>query len=200
MNRAPFGMMMLAGTLLAALPASVEAQTGVQVGLYFEFGDDGWRAYRPVYDSAPRDRYRGPQHIVYHAQGRAVRVPRGHLPPPGLCRLWYPGRPPGHQPRPRPCEHLLRTHRHSGAVILGMPAFLDAVYAVDGRFRYDDDRRFREVEDERRFRFDDDDRDFRFDDDDRGFRVVDDGRGFRVVSADDGFRDDRGRGRGRGRR
>jgi hypothetical protein len=33
----------------------------------------------------------------------AVRVPRGHLPPPGECRTWYSGRPPGHQTPPHRC-------------------------------------------------------------------------------------------------
>jgi hypothetical protein len=33
----------------------------------------------------------------------AVRIPRGHLPPPGECRDWYVGRPPGHQPPPHRC-------------------------------------------------------------------------------------------------
>ena len=32
-----------------------------------------------------------------------VRIPRGHLPPPGECRTWYAGRPPGHQPPPYRC-------------------------------------------------------------------------------------------------
>lgn len=36
-------------------------------------------------------------------------VPRGQLPPPGECRLWYPERPPGRQPPPEPCETLLET-------------------------------------------------------------------------------------------
>ena len=37
-----------------------------------------------------------------------LEVPPGHLPDPGECRLWYPGTPPGRQPRPRsrPCEGL----------------------------------------------------------------------------------------------
>jgi hypothetical protein len=35
--------------------------------------------------------------------GRHYRPPRGHAPPPGECRLWYPGRPPGHQPPPFRC-------------------------------------------------------------------------------------------------
>jgi len=33
-------------------------------------------------------------------------IPRGHLPPPGSCRLWYPDRPPGHQPPPGSCADL----------------------------------------------------------------------------------------------
>lgn len=32
-----------------------------------------------------------------------VGVPPGHLPPPGHCRIWYPGRPPGQQPPPFKC-------------------------------------------------------------------------------------------------
>ena len=42
------------------------------------------------------------------------RIPRGHMPPPGLCRFWYPGRPPGHQPPPRDCR-ALRYHAPAGA-------------------------------------------------------------------------------------
>ena len=36
------------------------------------------------------------------------RVPRGHIPPPGMCRIWFPGRPPGHQPAPGSCRVLSR--------------------------------------------------------------------------------------------
>jgi len=34
---------------------------------------------------------------------RAERIPRGHLPPPGECRVWIPGLPPGQQPPPHRC-------------------------------------------------------------------------------------------------
>jgi hypothetical protein len=30
-------------------------------------------------------------------------IPEGHLPQPGECRVWYPGRPPGQQPPPQQC-------------------------------------------------------------------------------------------------
>jgi hypothetical protein len=33
----------------------------------------------------------------------ALRIPPGHLPPPGECRVWYPNRPTGHQPPPQSC-------------------------------------------------------------------------------------------------
>ena len=34
---------------------------------------------------------------------QAERIPPGHLPPPGECRVWRPGIPPGHQPPPFRC-------------------------------------------------------------------------------------------------
>jgi hypothetical protein len=30
-------------------------------------------------------------------------IPEGHLPPPGECRVWYPGEPAGQQPPPQQC-------------------------------------------------------------------------------------------------
>lgn len=39
---------------------------------------------------------------------RAVEVPPGHMPPPGACRIWFPGRPPGQQPPPGDCFELQR--------------------------------------------------------------------------------------------
>jgi len=37
-----------------------------------------------------------------------VNIPKGHLPPPGKCRIWYPDRPPGQQPPPGDCADLQR--------------------------------------------------------------------------------------------
>ncbi len=37
---------------------------------------------------------------------QALGIPPGHLPPPGECRIWYPGSPPGQQPPPGHCDNL----------------------------------------------------------------------------------------------
>ncbi len=39
---------------------------------------------------------------------QAFRIPPGHYPPPGQCRVWIPGRPPGQQPPPGACSRLER--------------------------------------------------------------------------------------------
>ena len=42
----------------------------------------------------------------YGRDYRTIRVPRGHYPPRGACRVWFEGRPPGRQPRATSCERL----------------------------------------------------------------------------------------------
>jgi hypothetical protein len=39
----------------------------------------------------------------------ALDIPPGHLPPPGMCRVWLPGEPPGHQPKARSCTDIERS-------------------------------------------------------------------------------------------
>ena len=49
------------------------------------------------------------------------RVPPGHLPPPGLCRIWIDGVPPGRQPRPTDCATAQRHRPANARVIYGGP-------------------------------------------------------------------------------
>jgi hypothetical protein len=46
-----------------------------------------------------------------------VAIPRGHWPPPGKCRIWFPDRPPGQQPAPGKCKKL-RKRVPSGAYLV----------------------------------------------------------------------------------
>ncbi len=47
-------------------------------------------------------------------------VPPGQLPPPGQCRVWIQGRPPGRQARARSCDGIVAT-APAGAMILYRP-------------------------------------------------------------------------------
>lgn len=58
---------------------------------------------------------------------RSIRVPRGHYPPRGECRVWYGGRPPGRQPPPVRCD-LLYGRAPYGAFILYNGNAWDADY------------------------------------------------------------------------
>ena len=65
---------------------------------------------RDRHDGRDKDRSHG------HAQ---VKVPPGHLPPPGECRIWFPDRPPGHQPPPGDCRELSRRVPHGAVLVEG---------------------------------------------------------------------------------
>lgn len=58
------------------------------------------------------------------AQGKSFgprndRVPEGHRPPPGMCRIWLDGVPPGQQPAPTDCATAVRNRPSNGRVIFG---------------------------------------------------------------------------------
>ena len=115
--RTTFGVLMLTAALVGAAPQRAEAQLNVGVVLSWALGDDGWVSYRPAH--VPQ------REVVYYDTPRQrVRVPPGHMPRPGFCRVWLPGVPPGHQPPAERCERLFRArHLPYGAVIVGAPAY-----------------------------------------------------------------------------
>jgi hypothetical protein len=133
-----------AGGLIALIsqPELAAAQLSVGVQLSWHWSDGGWHSQRA---EPRRDTYYAPApYTRYRAPARSVRIPPGHLPPPGTCRLWYVGRPPGHQPPPTSCAHLFRGYRQPGVIILqGGPAPRggDGWYGYDPRYdreyRYD---------------------------------------------------------------
>ena len=47
------------------------------------------------------------------------RVPEGHKPPPGMCRIWIDGVPPGRQAAPTDCATAVRNRPSNGRVIWG---------------------------------------------------------------------------------
>ncbi|MHB1193708.1 MAG: hypothetical protein ACYC6F_11750 [Longimicrobiales bacterium] len=132
MNRWITAVPMMSLGLIVSLPGNAGAQASLQVQLYWEWGDGGWRSYEPGYHYG-RER----EDVYYeYAAPRPIRVPPGHMPPPGYCRLWYPGVPPGHQPPPAPCGRVFRAYAQNGAVIVGAPAY-EEVY---GGYSYGDGR------------------------------------------------------------
>ena len=137
---------LVAGPLLAAAPHQASAQVSVAVHLSWHWSDDGWRP-TPVADgyvtwreARITRRARPPVRV----RPAGFRVPPGHMPPPGLCRLWFVGRPPGHQPRPDACARVFRMRPRADVIILHSPARGDRWwrdrYREDGGWAGDDDR------------------------------------------------------------
>ena len=58
-----------------------------------------------IWGSSGPDETGSPGHEGPPAHGK-LGIPPGHLPPPGECRIWYPGQPPGQQPPPGKCDQL----------------------------------------------------------------------------------------------
>lgn len=48
-------------------------------------------------------------------------IPPGHLPPPGMCRVWFDDRPPGHQPPPVSCAEAAYYAPPGARILYGGP-------------------------------------------------------------------------------
>ncbi len=57
---------------------------------------------KSIYQSEPRPE----PAVAKKSTAATLGIPPGHLPPPGQCRVWVPGKPPGHQARPRGCANI----------------------------------------------------------------------------------------------
>ena len=63
-------------------------------------------------DGDPQERRRG-------RGGAPERIPPGHMPPAGMCRIWIDGVPPGRQPAPTDCATAERNRPSNARVIYG---------------------------------------------------------------------------------
>jgi hypothetical protein len=70
---------------------------------------------RVIIESKGEESYSEGKEPYYPSE--VLKIPKGHMPPPGKCRIWYPDRPPGHQPPPGDCEDL-RYHVPRGAWLI----------------------------------------------------------------------------------
>ncbi|MDX9786015.1 MAG: hypothetical protein RBT11_04545 [Desulfobacterales bacterium] len=70
--------------------------------------DYGQNKGRDAYKDDHHDSMRTNENDTYfHRRGYTrLNIPKGHYPPPGKCRVWFPGQPPGQQPPPGDCHHL----------------------------------------------------------------------------------------------
>jgi hypothetical protein len=59
---------------------------------------------RVIIESKGDESYPNEEQTYY--PNSAAKIPKGHMPPPGKCRIWYPDLPPGHQPPPGNCDEL----------------------------------------------------------------------------------------------
>ena len=61
-----------------------------------------------------------PRTTTRRSTAATLGIPPGHLPSPGQCKVWIPGRPPGHQASSRNCSGVER-HAPADSWILYRP-------------------------------------------------------------------------------
>ena len=58
-----------------------------------------------------------PQEVRPQPQDAKSAVPRTHLPPPGMCRIWLDNVPPAQQPAPTDCASAARNLPRNGRLV-----------------------------------------------------------------------------------
>lgn len=79
--------------------AAIVSLTGCTAADIFVSG----RAELPPRRSEPIPERYPERHREVRVAGRSF-IPPGHLPPPGACKIWTPGKPPGHQKSITSCD------------------------------------------------------------------------------------------------
>lgn len=107
--------------------------------------DESGKGNAPKYERSKRDeegsnresRKGGGESSYFQDHGYSrLDIPKGHYPPPGECRIWYPEQPAGQQPPPGKCDKL-RAHVPSGAWLIQHPRDKPDVVHVNA---YDEQR------------------------------------------------------------
>lgn len=139
-----FGIVALAGLFAAPLSAQIVVAND-PVGT----ARDRVEAARQRVEAARRrtetSRRRGEDDSAARRSGRASsKIPRGHLPPKGMCRVWIDGVPPGQQPPVTDCATAERNRTVNSRVIYGdresFPGKGKGQFKNGDRDRDDDDR------------------------------------------------------------
>jgi hypothetical protein len=96
--------------------------------------------------------------IVQSRSGKrsSDRIPPGHLPPAGMCRIWIDGVPPGQQPAPTDCQTAVATKPANARVIWGDQTAFPG--KGKGKFKQGKGDKGRDIDDDRD---DDDSRDLK---------------------------------------